>query len=251
MPGRRWTSEEDAAVIADYRRVKTRELARRLNRSEAAIRLRAQNLGISDRTRPTPMIRFARWTREGALAEWERYKRSRKTVSRYCARKGYSRTAWTRGILRHVSEDEWTRTVAHVWPHPRWKRVGYELEHAAQEALEAVGYGVTRARMSRGESDLVATRRNGPPLSIQCKKHGFFANRSEWNHYWEFCEEVGRIPVFLARRGAELEWFLLLGPKHGAHWTPQPWRRTSPEELVRWNWTGHFDDPLAGLGVAG
>lgn len=77
------------------------------------------------------------------------------------------------------------------------RAAGDYFERRTRDALEHAGFVVVRSGGSLGPADLVAMRKDGPPLLISCKKGGYLP-RTELFTLCEYAERAGGIAI-LAR----------------------------------------------------
>lgn len=274
MTGQAWSPGDDATLAAEYGKTKRRELAAKLGRTPAAVTLRASKLGVADPARRpahTP-VRYAGWTTEQALAEFELFKQSRKSIARYCATKGYDRNAWSYAMRRHVSEEDWETATEYEWLDSRPYIRGAAVEHEVRRHFEALGWHAVRTKRSLTVADVTAFNRNVKVI-VQCKLNGLINSAAEWNAVVEFARAQDAVPILAGKPGRGLQFWRLDGLKVPGNqqwtWMPQPYtavvitpdgiEETERHERVRkprpapvfFDFdSGPFEDPILGVKVA-
>jgi Holliday junction resolvase len=268
-----WSPEEDAVLRAEYGATKRRKLAAKLGRTPAAVTLRASRIGIADAAkRPAhTSVRYADWTSDEALAEFERFKKSRKSVARYCATKSYDRNAWSYAMRRHILEDDWEAATEHQWPDSRLYIRGAALEREVVAHLEGLGWHAVRTKRSLTVADVTAFNRNVKVI-VQCKLDGLIGSVAEWNAVVDFARAQHAVPLLAGKPGKGLRFWRLDGHKVPGRdqwvWMPQPYtaivltpdgiEETEPHQRVRkprpapvyFDFdSGPFEDPVLGIDV--
>lgn len=79
------------------------------------------------------------------------------------------------------------------------RAAGDYFERRTRDGLEHAGFVVIRSGGSLGPADLVAMRKDGPPLLISCKKGGYLP-RPELFTLCETAERAGAVAILARQR---------------------------------------------------
>lgn len=110
---------------------------------------------------------------------------------------------------------------------------GAAFERQCKRDLEASGYAVVRSAGSHSPADLVALRKGGGTLGIQCKRNGRL-DPDEWNEFVGWCASAGIAPILAEKVRGGIEYHLITGKKDGSRkqpmcgWEP-PYEKGSKE----------------------
>jgi Holliday junction resolvase len=170
-----------------------------------AFRLGLQSPDLKDR--PPIRARYASWSEEQVREEFERFKKSKLCVLRYCAKHGYDRGAWSKRLREVIPDEEWDPVVEHNWPAHHWYVKGRELEYKVKGQLEKVGFFATRTRRSLTCADVTGLRADVNVI-VQCKRHGALPP-DEWNALVDLARQTGAVPLLASYKTGRLRYFRL------------------------------------------
>lgn len=214
----RWTEEETSRLLADYVQYRDDgridELAVSMGRPTRTIEQRAGKLGLRDRRAPKRYLRTWKGMDVGkALLLFEQFKRSRRTLTQFCAKQGTNYKTFSLAMREHFP-DEWETVIEAKAPRSTWYYQGRAFEYRTRDLLRGLGFFVTRSPRSSSPSDLVAIR-TGQVLLVQCKRDGRLAV-NEWNTLFDLAASIGATPVLAGTPTATaIEFWRLTGRKSG------------------------------------
>ena len=216
--------ERDYLVYRDAG--KLQDLASQMGRTKQFICRKAKELGLTDYRHKRVYISTWKYMPEDvARAIFEKFKHSKSTLGKFCARHGYDDLGFSR-TMKGYFPDEWDAVIEAKAPKQTKYRVGREFEYRTRDALRKLGYFVLRSPRSGSPVDLIAVKL-GKIVFVQCKLRGDFPV-AEWNEFYDLCLSVGAEPVMTASpTGRGVEYFLLLGRKDGSK-RRQPMRAWEP-----------------------
>lgn len=185
---------------------------------------RARQLGLqvsANRGAHPSERKYADWSDDEVRREFEKFKTSGVSISRWCKRHGYNRNQWSLRLREVVGEEDWDVAVEHNWPDYTWYVAGRTLEYAVVAALKCTGFFPQRTKRSLTACD-VSGMRHDLNVLVQCKVHGYLGP-DEWNELIDLSELAGATPLLAThdRTKARISWFRLDGRKDGTR-RPQP-----------------------------
>lgn len=101
---------------------------------------------------------------------------------------------------------------------------GAQFENRVKHDMIARGYHAHRVAGSHSPVDVVCIGHR-TVVYVQCKISGVLVP-DEWNIFFDYCSEVGAIPV-LAEKDKGIRYYVLTGKKDGTH-KPQPKKEWKP-----------------------
>jgi Holliday junction resolvase len=111
---------------------------------------------------------------------------------------------------------------------------GRRLEYEVRDALEALGFHVTRSARSGGLVDLLACEPVGdtafdhPTIYfIQCKRGGTLGPAA-WDEFFDYARRYGAVPILAVRALREPLHFMRLDSWKGVGGRRQPWSEWHP-----------------------
>jgi len=192
-----WLPENDEFLkrnYLEYREVgKLDSLAKALGRTKQFICRQAKRLGLTNYIHPRPYM--ATWkykSREVAESIWEKFKKSRYTVTQFCAKNGYDKLGFWKCMKKYFP-DEWEFVIELKAPKQTMYRYGRAFEYRCRDDLKKRGYFVLRSSRSGSPVDLVAIR-TGEVLFVQCKRSGEL-RVVEWNELFDLSGSVSAVPI--------------------------------------------------------
>lgn len=186
-------------------------------------RARALDLQVSANRGAHPSQRkYVDWSDDQVRAEFEAFKVSGVSVSRWCKRHRYNRGRWSSRVRDVVGEDAWDVAVEHNWPDYTWYVAGRTLEYAVVAALQRCGFFPQRTKRSLTAADVSGMRADLNVL-VQCKVHGYVPPK-EWNALIELADRAGATALVATHdlTKARIQWYRITGPKDGTR-RSQPW----------------------------
>lgn len=199
-------------------------LADEMGRTKAFICRQAGKMGLTDPNRKQPMRAKVWDTAPDAvlIPIWDKFKRSRKTMSAYCRANHYNVQSFV-DAMRRAFPDEYDAVIASKKPKRTQYAVGRDFEYYVRDKFTDAGYLALRSPASKSPADLYCIK-TGEVVFVQCKLHGVIPP-DEWNEFLDYSESVGATPIVAMRgprdRGAV--YMMVTGRKSGSRGQKQPW----------------------------
>lgn len=221
---------EHYIVYRDIGQLQT--LADELGRPKTSICAKARSLGLTGQNHERTYLR--RWKdmpESAVIALWDKFKRSKKTMSDFCRSNHYNIQSFHDAMNKYFP-DEYDEVVASKRPRRTQYARGRDFEYAVRDDMRKHGYLALRSPASKSPVDIYCIK-TGELIFIQCKLHGALY-REEWNSFFTFCDSVNATPV-MARKpdsGRGIEYFELLDFKDESRKKSpmKPWEPTDTTE---------------------
>lgn len=191
-------------------------LAQSMGRHKTHICTQARRLGLTDQKRGK--FWFGKWkymSEEAARALFEKFRARSMTMGQFCLKYGLDDLGFSRTMQRFFP-DEWDAVIESKAPRDTMYRYGRAFEYRTRDHLKSLGFFVMRSPRSGSPIDLVAIRKGGSVLFVQCKRGGQLGV-SEWNELFDLALSVDAVPLLAFIPGATgIEYRRLIDRKDGS-----------------------------------
>lgn len=235
-----WTPAEDAVMRELYASARDNGdvsalVAQLPGRSLGALRMRAIELGLTDRNAPKHHHRKLKGkTADELRAILRELEQSKLPVSRFCAQNKIGERMFIEHMRAQIPGD-YEAVVARGWSPTGTEYVdGRNCEHMVKNLLARLGLLAFVADRSRGPADVLAiSELTGIQYAVQVKQHGALGP-AEWNRLMDYAERTGAVPLLASFERGELELWQLVERK-------VPGRKGVAQPRVRVEFTEHAE----------
>ncbi len=189
-------------------------LADDMGRTKQFICRKAGQLGLTNPERPKDYMRkYQDIPRETAVALFEKWKKSRKTLSAFAKNNGFGPNGLSSLFHYHLGAEY--EAAKEQRNRKNWRyTAGRRFEYEVRDHLEGIGAFCMRSAGSKTPVDILAVWK-GDALFVQCKASDWHEVNA-WNEFIDLAELHGATPIFATKRDGTLKLYLMDQKKDGS-----------------------------------
>lgn len=189
-------------------------LADDMGRTKQFICRKAGELGLTDRTRAKNYLRkYQDIPLETAAALFEKWKKSKKTLSAFAKNNGFGPNGLSSLFHYHMGPEY--EAAKEQRNRKNWRyTAGRRFEYEVRDHLEAIGAFCVRSAGSKTPVDILAAW-NGDALFVQCKASDWHEVNA-WNEFIDLAGLHGATPIFATKKDGSLKLYLMNQRKDGS-----------------------------------